>query len=383
MRFTWTDEQQQLRETLREYLSERYSFEFRQRRIAAGSDCGAWSGLAELGVLGVGFEEIHGGSGGSALETLLIMEAFGGSLVVEPYVASVVLGGGLLREAGTHAQRTHLIPSLIAGETRFAFAFAEPQSRFNLAHVSTQARASSAGYVLSGRKIVVYGAPEAHQLFVSARTAGESMDRGGISLFLVPIDAAGVAMRRYTCIDGMTAAEITFDQVELGSERLVGGRDAALPVIERVVDQATVAVCAEAVGAMGALNERCRGYAKTREAFGAPIASFQVIGHRLVDMQVAYEQAAALTLKAAVRLAGGASNCARLVSACKVRVGREGLTIGKHAIHLHGAMGMTDELDVGHYFKRLISIATLFGDTDYHLRRYLALRESGEVSDGR
>lgn len=383
MRFTWTEEQRQLSDTLRRYLSERYSFEYRRRRIASGFDAAMWSDLAALGVLGLPFAEGYGGGGGSMLETLLVMEAFGRSLVVEPYVPTVVLGGGLLRKGAGEAQRERLIPALIGGSARLAFAFAEQESRFNLAHAATRASLTGNGYLLRGRKIVVYGAPECHWLLVSARTSGEVAERGGISVLLVPADAPGLAMRSYTCIDGMAAAEVTFNDVEVGADGLIGERDNALPLIEQVMDEATVAICAEAVGAMAALTEKCVGYARTREAFGAPIASFQVIGHRLVDMRIAYEQAAALTLKAATRLAASAPDSARFASACKVRVGREASFMGKQAVQLHGAMGMTDELDIGHYFKRLLAICTMFGSPDYHLRRYVALRQSAGERDGR
>jgi alkylation response protein AidB-like acyl-CoA dehydrogenase len=376
MRFTWSDEQRLLRETLRKYVAERYSFEYRRQRIARGLDAQMWAQLAELGVLGLPFEEKYGGGAGSPLDVLIVMEAFGRGLVVEPYLPTVVLGGGLLRRAADERQKSRLIPAIIRGELRLALAFAEQQSRFNLAHIETRARQVDAGYVLRGRKIVVYGAPECHSMLVTARTSGDVLDRHGVSVFLVPRDARGLKMRSYTCVDGMAAAEVIFDDVHIGPDGLIGEPDRMLPAIEQVIDEASAATCGEGVGAMAALNEKCVEYARTREAFGMPIANFQVMGHRLVDMHVAYEQASSLAIKAAVRLASGAADSARTVSACKVKVGQEAAFVGKSAVQLHGAMGMTDELDIGHYFKRLMAIQTTFGSTDYHLRRYMALGES-------
>lgn len=371
MRFTWTAEQQLLQATIGKFVRERYSFDYRRRRLAGGFDPAIWTELAELGVLGLPFDEQYGGMGGSALDTVIVMEAFGQGLVVEPYLSSIVLGGGLLRLAGDESQKQQLIPALIEGQLRLAFAFAETQSRFNLANVAVQARASNGGYTLSGRKVVVYGAPEAHKVFVTARTSGAQLDAQGISLFLLSLDAPGLQLRSYRCVDGMTAADVTLDNVQVSTSALIGPRDHALPIVERVIDEGTTAMCAEAIGAMAALNEKCVEYSKARQAFGKPIADFQVIGHRLVDMHVSYEQAAALTLKAASTFSSADS--ARTVSACKVKVNQEAAFVGKSAVQLHGAIGMTDELDIGHYFKRLMAIQTLFGGSDYHLRRYIQL----------
>jgi alkylation response protein AidB-like acyl-CoA dehydrogenase len=386
MRFTWTEEQQLLRASLTKYVAERYTFENRRRRIAAGFDATIWKELAELGILGLPFDERYGGSGGSMLDTLIVMEAFGRGLVVEPYLASIILGGGLLRHAANESQKSQLIPTLIAGELRLAFAFAEPQARFNLSKVTTRARAVDNGYVLKGQKSVVYGAPEAHQLFITARTAGQDdADRHGISVFLVPTDRPELQMQRYRCVDGMSAAEVVMRDVPLPADSLVGELHGALPAIERVIDEATIAICGEAVGMMAALNEKCVDYSKNRHAFGEPIAEFQAVAHRIVDMHVAYEQAAAMAIKAAAKLAGvshdSANNdAARTVAACKAKVGPESAFVGKSAVQLHGAIGITDELDIGHYFKRLMAIQTLFGNTDHHLRRYIALGAHSSTS---
>jgi alkylation response protein AidB-like acyl-CoA dehydrogenase len=373
MRFSWSEEQEMLRSTLRRFVEQRYSAEYRRQRLVRGFDAAVWSELADMGVLGLPFEEQYGGSGGSALDTLVVMEAFGRGLVIEPYIASVILGGGLLRRIGDGRQKAELIPRMVAGELRLAFGFAEAESRFNLANVTLRAEQTAANFVLTGRKVLVLGAPECQMLLVSARTRGAALERDGISLFLVPRDAEGVELRTYTCVDGMSAADVTLDKVHIPHDALVGRLNGALSAIELVVDEAISAVCGEAVGAMAALNERCVAFAKTRQAFGKPIGQFQVIGHRLVDMSVSYEQAAAIAIKSAVKLSVASPDSSRTVSACKVAVAKEAAFVAKSAVQLHGAMGTTDELDVGHYFKRLTAIQTLFGSTLHHLRRYTEL----------
>lgn len=381
MRFSWNEQQLLLQATLNRFVAERCNFEHR-RRGGAALDQQIWSELASMGMLGLPFAETDGGSGGSALDTLLVMEALGRGLVRTPYLFSIVLCGGLLRHAASPEQRSRFVPPLIAGKQRFAFAFAEQRSRFNLAHVNTRAARRDGGYTISGHKTVVLDAPESQMLFVTARTAGEGIDPIGISLFLVPCSAAGVNMRGHNTIDGMRAAEITLENVAVADDCIVGEIDHALPAVERVVDETISALCGEAIGAMAALNEKCIEYCKTRQAFGQTIASFQVIGHRLVDMQVAYEQAAAITLKAAVKISAAATDAARTVSACKSRVNQEAAFIGKHAVQLHGAMGMTDELDIGHYFKYLTAMQTMFGNSDHHLRRYIQLGDFAATEKG-
>ena len=373
MRYSWNDEQELLRSTLQKYVDTRYTADFRRERLARRLDAEVWSELAELGILGLPFEERYGGSGGSALDTLLVMAAFGRGLVVEPYLASVVLGGGLVRAAADERHKAELIPQLISGELRLAFAFAEPQSRFNLKNVSVRARRAGGDYVLSGRKIVVQGAPDAHLLIATARTSGNALDAEGISLFTIPRDAGGLEIHPYRCVDGLSAADITLSEVRVPADHLLGDPDAALGPVERVIDEATSAVCGEAVGAMGALNEKCVEFAKSRHAFGKPIGQFQAIGHRLVDMHVAYEQASAIAIKAALKLSTSNPDSARTVSACKVSVGKEAAFVGKNAVQIHGAMGTTEELDIGHYFKRLTAIQGTFGGARYHLHRYVEL----------
>jgi alkylation response protein AidB-like acyl-CoA dehydrogenase len=375
VRFSWTEEQVLLRATLNQYFADRYPFENRQRRIRDGFSSALWNELAELGILGVPFEEEYGGTGGSPLDTLIVMEAFGRALVVEPFLPSIVLSGGLLRALASPAQKSRLIPPIISGELRAAFAFAEAQSRFNLSNVATEARIRDGQYVLNGRKIVAYGAPESQLLLVTARTAGSSLEPQGISVFMIPKDTKGLRIATYRCVDGMAAGDVIMEDVRLAREALLGEADHALPAIERVIDEAICAICGEAVGAMAALVEKCVEYSKSRRAFGKPIAEFQVIGHRLVDMHVAYEVAAAMAVKTAVAMRGrSATEVTAAASACKVKVGQEAGFIGKTAVQLHGAIGTSDELDIGHYFKRLTTLQTMFGSADFHLRRYIQYR---------
>ncbi|WP_454644699.1 acyl-CoA dehydrogenase family protein [Bradyrhizobium liaoningense] len=372
MRFSWSEEQQLLRSTLQRYVSDRHDFSRRQHRKPDV----AWAEIAELGLLGLPFGAEYGGADGTALETLIVMEGFGRGLVDEPYLATVVLAGGLLRYAANKAQKEKYIPPLVRGELRLAVAFAEQGARFNLAHVETSAVACDGGYVLSGAKIVVFDAPDSDALLVTARTSGSTSEQCGISLFLVPANAVGLAQRPCDTIGGIRASEVSFEDVSVAADCLIGELDEAYPLLARVVDEATVAACAEAVGMIEALNDRCVEYAKTRVVFGQPLSKFQILQHRLVDMRGAYEQAAAITLKAAIALDLPAATRGRAVSACKVQVAQEAAFVGKNAVQIHGAIGMTDELDVGHYFKRLVLFQASFGNADHHLRRYISLQDA-------
>lgn len=380
MRFAWDEQQQMLRDTVQRFVADKNDFETRRTRIARGSAPELWSELAELGILAVPFDEEDGGLGGGALEVAIVMEAFGRGLMTEPYVPSVLLGGGILRHAGNPQQREEWTASLVAGETRLAFGFAEPESRYNLAQVATRAAARGEGYIVSGTKSVVLGAQHADHCFVTARTSGEIGDEDGVSILLVPLNAPGVTLRPYLCMDGMPAAELSLSEVELGPEALFGELGKGHEIAARVIDEATVAICAEAVGCITALNEKCLQYAQTRKAFGQPIVEFQAIQHRLVDMRLAAEMASAITLKAASSLASGSADATRAVAACKAQVGEEAMFIAKAAVQLHGAIGTTEELDIGHYFRRIMAVQSTFGNADHHTQRYIELRraEAGE-----
>ena len=380
MEIALSEEQRLLKESAERFIERDYPFEARRRYAASedGFSRDAWRQFAELGWLGLAMPADHGGLDGTLTDIAVLMEALGRGLVVEPYLSSVLLGGGLLRHGGSAEQQAALIPPLIEGATLLAFAFTERQSRYNLADVETTARAAGDGYVLDGAKGVVMHGGSADKFIVSARLTGDSREEAGISLFLVDSGADGVSRRAYPTVDGLHAAEVTLAGVSVTAGDLLGPAGAAYPLIERVIDEASVAICAEAVGIMDVLVDATVEYLKTREQFGGPIGRFQVLQHRAVDMFNALELSRALVYRAADTIAAtdDALNRARAASAAKVQIGRAGKLVGQQAIQLHGGMGMTDELSVSHYFKRLTMIGTLFGDADYHLRRYTALGAS-------
>jgi pimeloyl-CoA dehydrogenase small subunit len=367
MDFDLTDEQRLLKDSVDRLIADQYQFEQRKKYMAEpdGWSRAVWQQYAEIGLLGLPFAEAHGGFGGGAVETMIVMEAFGRGLVLEPYFATVILGGGLLRRAGTPMQQQALLPGLTQGKLKLAFAHVERQSRYHLADVATTARQDGAAWVLDGAKSVVLHGDCADRLLVTARVSGNRRDRMGVSLFLVDPSAAGVSRRGYPTQDGLRAAEVTLAGVRVPQDDAMHD---ALPAIEHAVDEAIAALCAEAVGAMQAMHETTLEYLKTRQQFGRPIGQFQVLQHRSVDMLVALEQARSMAMLAAVT--AGEENAAerrRAIAAAKVQIGRSGRHIGQEAIQLHGGIGMTMEYKIGHYFKRMTMIDKLFGDADVHL----------------
>ena len=379
MNFSLSDEQKLLKESAERFIERDYSFQARQKLAAGELGFGRenWATFAELGWLAVALPETDGGLGGSLHDVAVLMEAFGRGLVVEPYVPCVVLGGGLIALAGDEAQKEALLAPLAGGRLMLALAHGEPQSRFDLADVeatATEAPGGKGGYVLDGRKSVVFNAAAADRIIVSARTSGASSDRNGITLFLVDGQSDGVTLRPYATQDGRRAAEVALAGVHVGGGDVLGAIGGGLPLVERVVDDAIVAVAAEAVGAMDALIQATREYLKKRQQFGKPIGDFQVLQHHLVDMFMACELSRALAYRAAAAQ-GEADALARrrAASALKVQIGKAGKLVGQLAVQLHGGMGMTDELAAGHYFKRLAMIGVEFGDADHHLGRFTAL----------
>ena len=378
MDFAFTEEQTLLRNSVQRYLADNYKYEDWRKftRSDAGRDPKHWAQFAELGLFAAALPEEHGGLGGGALETMVVMEEFGRALVVEPYVPTVVIGGGALKYGGSDAQKAEWLPKIAAGETIMAFAFAEPTGRYNLADLTTTAKKQGGNYVLSGQKAVVIGAPWADQLVVTARTAGGRRDEKGVSVFLVAKKTKGVSLRDYPTMDGSRASEITFENVEVQADRLIGEADGGLALVERVTDEAIAGTCAEATGAMKVLVDATVEYSKTRKQFGVPIGKFQVLQHRMVDMFVNYEQALSMTLMVTLKLDESEAERKRAASAAKVQIGNSGRFVGQGAVQVHGGMGMTDELNVGHYFKRLTMIDTLYGSVDHHLKRYAMLDEA-------
>ena len=374
MDLSFTEEQSMLRDTVASFLSDKYDFD--KRRAIVGSEAGwrpdYWKAFAEdLGILGAPFSEEMGGLGGGATENMIVMEEFGKALVVEPYLGTVVIGGGFMKHSG-YAGAADMIGKIIEGKATIAFAYAEPQGRYTWADLKTTAKKDGAGYVLSGHKAVVVGAPWASHLIVTARTGGGQRDAGGVSVFLVEKGAKGVVTRDYPTVDGLRASEVYFENVSVGADALIGGEGAGLPLVEKVIDEATAAVCAEAVGVLRKLHEGTLDYTRQRKQFGQPIAQFQVLQHRMVDMFIQVEQSVSMTYMANIKLEDDAER-AKAISSAKVQIGRACRFVGQSAIQLHGGMGMTNEMAIGHYFKRATMIESLFGSVDHHLARYEAL----------
>ncbi len=365
MDFDLSDEQRLLKESVDRLILDQYQFQQRRQYMAepAGFSAAMWSRFAEQGLLGLPFAESLGGFGGGAVETMIVAEAFGRGLVVEPYFATVILAGGLLRRAADATLTASLVPQITSGALKLAFGHIERHSRYDLANVTTTARKDGAEYVLNGAKSVVLHGDAADKILLTARIAGAPRDRGGIGLFLVDAGAPGLSRRGYPTQDGLRAAELTLDGV-----RATALSDDALPLIEHAVDEAIAALCAEAVGAMQSMHDLTLEYLKTRNQFGRPIGSFQVLQHRSVDMLVALEQARSMAMFAAVMAAEeNPVERRRAIAAAKVQIGRSGKHIGQEAIQLHGGIGMTMEYSVGHYFKRMTMIDQLYGDADQHL----------------
>ncbi len=372
MDFSFTEEQTLLRNSVQSLLADKYDFDTRRKIVksAEGWSPPMWQQFAELGLLAAPFSEELGGLGGGSIETMILMEEFGRHLVVEPFVETVVLAGGFLREGGSPAQQEAHIPGIIDGETVWAFAYAEPQGRYNLADLVTTAKKDGEGYTINGYKAVVLGAPWAQKLIVTARTSGGQRDRDGVSIFIVDKNAPGVSTRDYPTVDGRRASEITFENVKVGADALIGAEGKGLPLVEKITDQAIAALSAEAVGCMGELNKATVEYCKTRKQFGVPIGKFQVLQHRMVDMFMAYEQSVSMTYMVNLKLDENEAERIKAAAGAKVQIGKAGRFVGQQAVQLHGGMGMTDELNVGHYFKRLTMIDTQFGNVDHQLKRY-------------
>jgi alkylation response protein AidB-like acyl-CoA dehydrogenase len=374
MNFDYTDEQNALRDSLQKWAAGQYDFEKRKASLASEDGWKKnWATFAELGLLAAPLPEEFGGLGGGAIDVSVVMEEFGKALVVEPYVPTVVIGAGALAQAGSAAQKDEHLTAIAGGERIIAFAQAEPKSRWALNDVSTSAKKDGAGYLLNGQKAVVLGAPQADHLLITARTAGGQRDAKGISLFLVPKDAKGVTTRDYPTMDDTRAAEIYLENVSVGAANLIGAADSALPLIERIVDEANAAYCSEAVGCMRMMTDLTREYAKTRKQFGKAIADFQVLQHRMVDMFMATEEGVSMALLATIKLGESDAERAKAVSAAKVSIGNGARFVGQAAVQTHGGMGVTDEMRVGHYFKRTTMLDSTFGNVDYHLKRYAAL----------
>ncbi len=379
MDFSLSEEQTIFRDSVARFVAEEYPFDRRQTLAAKepGYSETHWERFAELGWLAATLPEDYGGLGGTAVEGMLLAEHFGRGLVMNPYLATVVLGANAILHGGSEEQKRRLLPPVAEGRAKLAFAYAEPQSRYDLHDVATTARAENGGYRIDGQKGVVFYAASADRIVVSARTSGESREPDGISLFLVDANAEGLEARHYSTQDGGRASELRFDGVRVEADARLGepgteGR--ALPVIERVIDHAIAAVCAEAVGAMWAVYEQTLAYLKTREQFGRTLGSFQALQHRMVDVYMKCELAQSMVHEATLHLdAPDAATRGRAAAAAKYEVGRNARDVGQEGVQLHGGIGMTFDLPIGHYLKRITTINASFGDPRHHLRRYQQL----------
>ena len=376
MNFDFSEEQVMLRDSVARFVQDDYDFDRRQQ--IAGTEEGMsrenWQTFAELGWLSIPFAEEHGGFGGGALDVMVVMEQLGRGLVLEPYLATVLLYGGLLQAGGTAAQQEEHIPAIIDGSRQGAFAYLERQSRYELADVKTSATADGDNYRLNGEKVVVFNGAVADYFVVSARTSGEQSDPQGVSLFLVAADASGLERTGYRMMDGQLVANVVLNDVAVSAADLVGELGAGSALIESVVLQATLALGAEAIGIMGELNAKTLEYTKTREQFGVAIGSFQALQHRMVETFMAYEQTKSLLYRAVCALDDEREDAATAAHALKVMMDKAGKLVFGEAIQMHGGMGITDELDIGHYAKRLMMINTTFGNADYHQAQFNALR---------
>lgn len=367
MEFEYTQEQLALQDTLARFYAREYSFEHRRTvsESAEGFDRKAWSTFAKIGILALPLPEDCGGLGGNAVDSMLVMEMLGRGLALEPFLSTVVLCGGLIRDAGGLAQRQALLPAIARGEKLLGFAHFEAGSRYDREHVAATASAVSAGWRINGAKSVVIGGPAADVLITSAREAD------GLSLFLVETKAPGVRMRAYRTQDGGRAADIDFADVPVEADARLGAPGEAGRIIERALDYASAALCAESVGIMSALEEITLEYLKTRQQFGVPIGRFQVLQHRMADMVIAIEQARSMAVLAAVQADSSEANARqRAISGACAYVNAQARFVGQQAVQLHGGMGVTDEINVAHYFKRLTMIGMTYGDADFHLRRF-------------
>ena len=369
MNFDYSDEQQQLADSVRKFLAQSYGFEQRKAILqsARGDSEPVWKTFAEMGLTALALPEADGGFGGGAIDLMPVMEACGEALVVEPLLDQIV-AGRLLAQAGSAAQRAAWLPGLIDGSTRFAFAYLEPGRRYELAPQGTTANQAGGGWVLNGAKSVVIGAAAADKLIVSA-------DAGGASLFVVDAKAQGVSLNPCRTVDGQRAADVRLADVKLPADALLGPAGNALPLIDAALDFAIALQCADAIGAMSFANDTTLEYLKTRKQFGVPIGSFQALQHRIVEMFIHTEQARSMAILAAAKVdtATSADERRRAVSAAKVKIADAARIVSQEAVQLHGGMGMTEELKISHTFRRLTTLGQRFGDADHHLERYASL----------
>ena len=372
MNFELSEEQKMIQQSVERFVQENYDLSNRIKISAEepGFSKDYWSSMAELGWLGLAFDEEDGGFGGNQIDTLVVMEQFGKGLVLEPFLANVVLGGGAIKRGGSELIKQSILPDLIEGKLQVTLAYAEEQSRFDLEDVATSAREESESFVLNGKKSMVLNAESADKIVVVARTSGSQVDENGISLFLVDANADGIEKENFPTVDGLRASEISFKDVVVSSENLIGKKDEGFEILRAVTNDAILAIAAEAVGAMEVLYKDTVEYTQQREQFDHPLSDFQVLQHRMVDMFMEYEQCKSLLFRATMETVQDPVLSQRTVHALKHLIGKSGIFVGESAVQLHGGMGVTEELRIGHFFKRLLVIDSQFGNSDFHLEKF-------------
>ncbi len=369
MDFSLSEVQAMLADSVDKFIANEYDFDTRQDYAGSptGFSADAWETMAELGWTAVPFSEEDGGFGGGPVDMMVLMQHLARGLVVEPYLANVILAGGVLQRLATAEQKERWLQPMMTGELHATLAFNEPQARFELASIATTASRDGEDWVINGHKGIVLNGDTADIIIVPARTSGDERDTSGITMFAVSADAEGVSRNTYATVDGLRAAEVHLDNVRIASDAMLGEVDAGFAALDATIDEATLAICAEAVGIMKVLTDKTVEYSKSRVQFGVPIGTFQELQHRMVDMLSACEKAQSLLIWAVMAYADGGEEAKRAVSSIKYLIGTDGRRLGGDAVQIHGGMGVTWELDVAHYFKRLTAIGTLFGNADFHL----------------
>ena len=375
MNFELSEEQKMIQQSVERFVQENYDLTNRVKISSEdpGYSQDYWTAMAELGWLGLAFSEEDGGFGGNQIDTLVLMEQFGKGLVLEPFLANIVLGGGAIKRGGSPAIKESVLPNLIEGNLQVTLAYAEEQSRFDIEDVATAAREDGSNFIINGKKSMVLNAESADKIVVVTRTSGSQVDEDGISLFLVDATSKGIERENFPTVDGLRASEITFADVEVPSGNLIGEKDKGFSILQAVVNDAILALSAEAVGAMEVLYKDTVEYTQQREQFDHPLSDFQVLQHRMVDMFMEYEQCKSLLLRATMETVQDPILAQRTVHALKHLIGKSGIFVGESAVQLHGGMGVTEELRIGHFFKRLLVIDSQFGNSDFHLDKFTSL----------
>ncbi len=372
MNFELSEEQKMIQQSVERFVQENYDLPKRVEISSKdpGYNKDYWGSMAELGWLGLPFNEEDGGFGGNQIDTLVIMEQFGKGLVLEPFLANVVLGGGAIQMGGSEELKREILPSLIEGTKQVTLAYAEQQSRFDLEDVATSARQEGDKYIINGQKSMVLNAESADHLVVVTRTSGGQVDEEGITLFLVDSNTKGIEKQNFPTVDGLRASEITLENVEVNTERMIGDIDNGFEILKAVSNNGILALCAEAVGAMEILYKDTVEYTQQREQFDHPLSDFQVLQHRMVDMFMEYEQCKSLLFRATMETIQDPKMAQKTIHGLKHLIGKSGIFVGENAVQLHGGMGVTEELRIGHFFKRLLVIDSQFGNADFHLDKF-------------